>query len=179
MGDAPLAKGLATSLAHAKEAEKWKLGIEGTIGFVGMALTMKGASAVSTLMQPAMLVVNKAVEHGTQPLGWIVGGAVSKITEFGGRRPAGHGVREGGHHRPRQGLRQQRARNGACRAGAALKAMEVPEGTSMPVIPVKPYGSSHSAERVLPLSDPQVGIAFLAYPRPQGRRGHAARPRQT
>ena len=171
MGDAPLAKGLATSLAHAKEAEKWKLGIEGTIGFVGMALTMKGASAVGTLMQPAMLVVNKAVEHGTQPLGWIVGGAVSKITESVVEglpdmvfEKAGTTVLDKASDSNAQGMER-------AELVRTLKAMEVPEGTSMPVIPVKPYGSSHSAERVLPLSDPQVGIAFLAYLGPKADEG--------
>jgi hypothetical protein len=171
MGDAPLAKGLATSLAHAKEAEKWKLGIEGTIGFVGMALTMKGASAVGTLMQPAMLVVNKAVEHGTQPLGWIVGGAVSKITESVVEglpdmvfEKAGNTVLDKASDSNAQGMER-------AELVRTLKAMEVPEGTSMPVIPVKPYGSSHSAERVLPLSDPQVGIAFLAYLGPKADEG--------
>ena len=43
-----------------------------------------------------------------------------------------------------------------------LAKFELPDGSALPVIPVRPFGPQH-AERILPLSDPEVASAFLAY----------------
>lgn len=174
--DAPLAKGLATTIARGKETEKWKLGIEGTVGFVGMALTMKGASAVGTLMQPVTSLVGHAVGQGTQSLGWIVGGAVTELSTLAvGAAPSlagttiGGKVLESGAEGNQRGITREALTQ-------TMKRMEVPEGTAMPVIPVRPFGPGH-AERMMPLSDPDVAVAFLAYLGPAADKSLLANPK--
>lgn len=153
---APLAKGLARSLAAANEMEKWKLGIQGTLGFVGFAVSVPGASAMTAVMSPLTSAIGRSVvAHGASQL---VGDATGSLVQMGVKKALDTGAEKGlgklaDSHQ--QGLAASELR-------AQLAKFELPEGSALPVIPVRPFGPQH-AERILPLSDPEVATAFLAY----------------
>lgn len=153
---APLAKGLARGLAAANEMEKWKLGIQGTLGFVGFAVSVPGASAMTAVMSPLTSAIgHSVVAHGTSRL---VGDATGSLVQMGVKKALDTGAEKGlgklaDSHQ--QGLAASELR-------AQLAKFELPEGSALPVIPVRPFGPQH-AERILPLSDPEVAAAFLAY----------------
>ncbi|HMR29394.1 MAG TPA: hypothetical protein PKA13_01290 [Geminicoccaceae bacterium] len=156
LDNAPLAKGLAKSLAAANEMEKWKLGIQGTLGFVGFAVTVPGASAMTALMSP----LTSAISHGvvSQGASELVGKATGSLVQTGIKKALDTGAEKGlgkfaDSHR--QGMDASELRE-------QLAKFELPEGSALPVIPVRPFGPQH-AERILPLSDPEVASAFLAY----------------
>lgn len=153
---APLAKGLARGLAAANEMEKWKLGIQGTLGFVGFAVSVPGASAMTAVMSPLTSAIgHSVVAHGASQL---VGDATGSLVQMGVKKALDTGAEKGlgklaeSHQ---QGLSASELR-------AQLAKFELPEGSALPVIPVRPFGPQH-AERILPLSDPEVATAFLAY----------------
>ena len=111
---------------------------------------------MTAVMSPLTSAIgHSVVAHGASQL---VGDATGSLVQMGVKKALDTGAEKGlgklaeSHQ---QGLSASELR-------AQLAKFELPEGSALPVIPVRPFGPQH-AERILPLSDPEVATAFLAY----------------
>ena len=167
MQEYPLAKGMAESLARANEKEKWQAGLQGTLSFVSMALTVKlpgVTSAMGALTGPLTSGLAHTVSEGAHSaLGSIVGGATSMATDYainsGPFSAVTKAVSKGMDQVPESHAEDLSSRE----IRSALNKLAVPDGTAMPMIPVKPFGPGSQIVRDLPLADPEVAVAFLTY----------------
>lgn len=180
MKDFPLAQGLAESLAKASETEKWKLGFQGTFSFLSTALTSPlpgGHSIMGT-------VTGKMTEsmHLVQPHHSFDQMVRSKVLAFS--EQVQESLKETIHDNIKDTVQEkvqdkfqdeliesQMGMEEAKELRHAMKKLIVPDGTSMPVIPVKPFSGESGVVRDLPLTDPEVSIALLTYLGPPEDKG--------
>ena len=144
----PLARGLAASMAQHAEVDKYKQGIQGTVGFVlsGVAPVPHGG-ALGMVLSPVTNAASHAIAHGaaSQGLTYGVGLGVGKAV----------------------GLPTGKIMN--MTLGASIEA---PAAIAMPVIPALKGGKPVD----LPLADPRFAQPFLAYLGPAADKAMLANP---